>query len=376
MLSASLSCLFLARCIHHSYGVQIYRLLHNPETSSSLPIQSFAELLPSFTLPTDSSKVLLLFFRQSLLKQLLTEGERYILSFSSISMHDQGVFDIVNNLGSLFARFLFQPLEEGFYLYFSRVFFCFCPSSIGGKSSGNQKPNHSARLSPPSPVSILRSYPFLPFDLVWMHRYRLRLSLCFRASLPLRRISARYLDCSDSASRLLRLRSISWTKRHFGSLFHGTFPFFAYSSKATAETSRLERYNFYMILFSIAFVLAARIGTPFLGSVGYIVANIVNMLCRCVHHFSYLSHYAEKPVMRDIAVAPLWLLYEIGVCAILGYLETFFKPFSMRSVLCFVGIGACGGISVLIVMWLVDSTTIQAARAIFSKETKPAAKLE
>ena len=226
MLSASLSCLFLARCIHRSYGVQIYRLLHNPETSSSLPIQSFAELLPSFTLPTDSSKVLLLFFRQSLLKQLLTEGERYILSFSSISMHDQGVFDIVNNLGSLFARFLFQPLEEGFYLYFSRVFFCFCPSSIGGKSSGNQKPNHSTRLSPPSPVPILRSYPFLPFDLVWMHRYRLRLSLCFRASLPLRRISARYLDRSDSASRLLRLRSISWTKRHFGSLFHGTFPFF------------------------------------------------------------------------------------------------------------------------------------------------------
>lgn len=152
--------------------------------------------------------------------------------------------------------------------------------------------------------------------------------------------------------------------------------FFAYSSKATAETSRLERYNYDMILFSIAFVLAARICTPFLGSVGYIVANIVNMGCRCVHHFSYLSRYAEKPVMRDIAVAPLWLLYEIGVCAILGYLETFFKPFSMRSVLCFVGIGACGGISVLIVMWLIDSTTIQAARAIFSKETKPAAKLE
>lgn len=121
MLSASLYCLFLDRGIHRSYAVQIERLLHNPETSSSLPIKSFAELLPSFTLPTDSSKVLLLFFRQSLLKQLLTEGERYILSFSSISMHDQGVFDIVNNLGSLFARFLFQPLEEGFYLYFSRV---------------------------------------------------------------------------------------------------------------------------------------------------------------------------------------------------------------------------------------------------------------
>lgn len=146
--------------------------------------------------------------------------------------------------------------------------------------------------------------------------------------------------------------------------------------QATAEPSRLERYNFDMILFSIAFVLAARICTPFLGSVGYIVANIVNMGCRCVHHFGYLSQYAEKPVIRDIAVAPVWLVYEIGVCAILGYLETFFKPFSMRSVLFFVGIGACAGISVLLVMWLVDSASIQAARTIFSKETKPAAKLE
>ena len=83
-------------------------------------------MFPSFSssaISVDALKMLLLFFRQSLLKQLLTEGEKYILSFSSVSMHDQGVFDIVNNLGSLFARFLFQPLEEGFYLYFSRVSF-------------------------------------------------------------------------------------------------------------------------------------------------------------------------------------------------------------------------------------------------------------
>lgn len=211
-----------------------------------------------------------------------------------------------------------------------------------------------------------------------MHRYWLRLSLCFGASLPLRRTPARHLDRSDTASRLLRLRSVSWTEWHFGSFLHGTFPFFLFLIflQATAEPSRLERYNFDMILFSIAFVLAARICTPFLGSVGYIVANIVNMGCRCIHHFGYLSQYAEKPVIRDIAVAPVWLVYEIGVCAILGYLETFFKPFSMRSVLFFVGIGACAGISVLLVMWLVDSTSIQAARTIFSKETKPAAKLE
>ena len=137
MLSASLFCLFPMIFVNCSYGIQIYRLLHNPDTSSSLPIHSFTEILPPFSVPTDSTKVLMLFFRQSLLKQLLTEGERYILSFSSISMHDQGIFDIVNNLGSLFARFLFQPLEEGFYLYFSRVFCSSFVGSLGGKSRRN-----------------------------------------------------------------------------------------------------------------------------------------------------------------------------------------------------------------------------------------------
>ena len=209
-----------------------------------------------------------------------------------------------------------------------------------------------------------------------MHRDRLRLSLLFRAALPIRRISARHLHCSDSPPRLLRVCSVPWTERDLGSLLHGSFHCFFFPSQATAETSRLERYNFEMILFSITFVLAARLGTPLLGSAGYIVANIVNMGCRCVHHFGYLSRYAEKSVIRDIAVAPLWLLYEVCVCAVLGYLETRFKPFSMRSIVLFVGIGACAGISVLFVMWLVDSKTIKAARAIFSKQTKPAAKME
>ena len=72
-------------------------------------------------LPSQTYSILLLFFKQSILKQLLTEGEKYVLSISPASMYDQGLYEIVNNLGSLFARFLFQPLEEGFYLYVKQV---------------------------------------------------------------------------------------------------------------------------------------------------------------------------------------------------------------------------------------------------------------
>ncbi len=38
-----------------------------------------------------------------------------------LSFGDQGVYDIVNNLGSMVARFIFLPIEESFYIFFAKV---------------------------------------------------------------------------------------------------------------------------------------------------------------------------------------------------------------------------------------------------------------
>lgn len=56
------------------------------------------------------------------MKQVLTEGERYVMSISPIlTFHQQATYDIVNNLGSLFARFVFRPIEENSYFYFTQT---------------------------------------------------------------------------------------------------------------------------------------------------------------------------------------------------------------------------------------------------------------
>lgn len=61
------------------------------------------------------------FLKQGVLKQVLTEGERYVMTlFSIMSFNEQGIYDVVNNLGSLAARFLFRPVEDSLYLYFSQ----------------------------------------------------------------------------------------------------------------------------------------------------------------------------------------------------------------------------------------------------------------
>ena len=39
------------------------------------------------------------------MKQLLTEGERYLMTFLNLlTLSQQGIFDVVSNLGSLAAR--------------------------------------------------------------------------------------------------------------------------------------------------------------------------------------------------------------------------------------------------------------------------------
>ena len=38
--------------------------------------------------------------------------------FPLLSFSEQGLYDIINNLGSIAARFIFLPIEEAGYVYF------------------------------------------------------------------------------------------------------------------------------------------------------------------------------------------------------------------------------------------------------------------
>ena len=93
------------------------------------PLTSVRQLLPAaqtgrsvwlVSTPAELTGLAYGFFWQSMLKQLLTEGERYVMTFLGVlSFEQQGVYDVVNNLGSLVARFLFQPIEDNFYAFFA-----------------------------------------------------------------------------------------------------------------------------------------------------------------------------------------------------------------------------------------------------------------
>jgi oligosaccharide translocation protein RFT1 len=58
----------------------------------------------------------------SVVKYLLTEGEKIILVGAREDLEQQGIYALVQNLGSLVARFVFQPLEETAALEFGALF--------------------------------------------------------------------------------------------------------------------------------------------------------------------------------------------------------------------------------------------------------------
>ncbi|KYQ94054.1 RFT1 family protein [Tieghemostelium lacteum] len=90
-------------------------------------ITSLSQLLPKKTVLShrwfDSSaiRMTMLYTWQSIQKLVLTEGEKFVLYLSE-SLLNQAIFSVVSALGSLAARFLFQPIEESCFSMFPKLY--------------------------------------------------------------------------------------------------------------------------------------------------------------------------------------------------------------------------------------------------------------
>jgi hypothetical protein len=86
-------------------------------------------------MPAETTGLLRGYTAQALLKVLLSEGEK-LLVVARRPLHDQAVYSLVTSLGSIAARFLFQPLEELAAVSFSRLGGSGGSSGRSGKSGG------------------------------------------------------------------------------------------------------------------------------------------------------------------------------------------------------------------------------------------------
>ncbi|CAD6190774.1 unnamed protein product [Caenorhabditis auriculariae] len=82
----------------------------------------FSSLLPqkSAGIDRESLKALFTMFSHSILKQLLTDGSAYVMTFTELlTLKNQAVYDAVERVGSLAARIILAPMEENCYAYFA-----------------------------------------------------------------------------------------------------------------------------------------------------------------------------------------------------------------------------------------------------------------
>lgn len=79
------------------------------------------------------------------------------------------------------------------------------------------------------------------------------------------------------------------------------------------------RYNYVMVLFSVSFLLISYLFTSFLGPVGFILANCVNMSARIIHRYIFYLN------LRNLHINVCYVGFSIHYIKTM-YSDTKYKP--------------------------------------------------
>ncbi|KAG7326306.1 hypothetical protein KOW79_009707 [Hemibagrus wyckioides] len=336
---------FLCLC----YVVYFVRFLGSEKAAkNSFPLRHISELLPTTMKgqPLINWKLATLtwsFFKQSFLKQILTEGERYVMTFLNVlSFGDQGVYDIVNNLGSMVARFLFLPIEESFYVFFAKVL-------ERGRDIQHQKKEEVSMAA--NVLECLLKLVLLIGLIITAFGYSY-------SHLALDMYGGELLS-SGSGPSLLRCYSFYVLLL----AINGVTECFVFAAMSKEE---VDRYNLVMLGLSASFLLLSYWLTWLFGGVGFVLANCCNMALRIIHSIIYIHRY-----FQDSGHTPLSGLRPHPALLITLIISSILTAVSERMLCCdsgwllriaHVSIGAVCLLAVVIVALLTEKRLVQFIR--------------
>ncbi|PFX33256.1 Protein RFT1-like [Stylophora pistillata] len=210
------------------------------------------------------------FFKQSFLKKILTEGERYIMTlFKVLTFSQQGIYDVINNLGSLVARCVFMPIEESYYTFFAYT--------LERGSSAHKQTPQSTKMASDTLEVVLKFVVLVGLTfLVFGYSYSFLLLDIY---------GGKTLSSGEGPS-LLR-----WYCVYVLIIaVNGMTECFMF---ATMSKDDVDSYNYKMMTFSVVFLAASWYLTIF-GSVGFVIANCLNMLLRIYHSLVFIYNYFKS----------------------------------------------------------------------------------
>lgn len=232
---------------------------------------------------------------QSVVKHILTQGDTFLVSILSTPTA-QGVYALANNYGGLLARLVFQPVEESSRSYFSRLLADSTATSSSPSTSPATTPSPKTS-SPPaaalfqastSLLTLLKSYLLFALPL-----------LVFGppASSPLLTLIAgtRWTGPSSSTSSADSAPATLALYMYYIPLLALNGILEAFVSSVASE-KQVHRQSMYMTVFSLVFA-----GTGYLtlkvwglGARGLVLANAVNMGCRILWAWSFISKWIAE----------------------------------------------------------------------------------
>lgn len=234
---------------------------------TSLPIAHIYQMIPFFEgVDGAVGELAASFVKQTVFKQVLTEGERYVMTtFCVLDFASQGVYEAVSNLGSLAARYIFGQVEENGYLLFGQLF---------GRGDPNTRKESDVRLGAEILSNLLKLMLIVALVIATFGQ-------AFSGTLL-------YIYAGDSllpfGRTLMRLHCMYIA---FIAV-NGITECFVF---ATMTKKQLDKHNAKMAQCSLIFLVASYVFSRIFGAVGLIFANMMNMTLRIVLSFCYINHF-------------------------------------------------------------------------------------
>lgn len=237
-----------------------------------LPVQRIRHLFPRWKqgklLPQVDSELGTLawsFFKQGWLMEALTEGEFYLMNFFPlISLAQQGVYQVVNNLASLAARLVFRSIETAAYKYFAQMLY-------RGKPIQEQNQDRIKE--------VVRFLSSLLHNLMLISMLMLTFGWSY-SSLVLQLYGGHQLS-DGGGTPLMKAQC-------FYVIFLAINGITESYTFAVMDDVQLSRYNHLLILFSVAYIGTAVVFTQIFGALGFIMANCLNMGFRIIHSYWFI----------------------------------------------------------------------------------------
>ncbi|XP_013185969.2 protein RFT1 homolog [Amyelois transitella] len=258
------------------------------------------------------------FAKQGIVKQLLTEGEKYVMSVSPVmSFSEQATYDVVNNLGSLAARFIFRPIEDSSYFYFTQM--------VSRELPLHKQDQHKIQESCTVLSQICKAVGSIGLlVLVFGQSYSQTLLTLY---------GGEAFVASGLPVQLLRSHCLAIVLL----AINGITECYTFATMTSAE---LNKYNYWMVFFSICFLILSYGLTYIFGPVGFIVSNCINMFARIMHSIHFINHkYKDtgyKP-LEGLNVGKIFLLTLFIAGCVCKVSE---NKFSKSSVILHIAIGA------------------------------------